>query len=33
MKAVLGPRLAGTSADPLQHDTLWGGICSAGGLA
>ncbi len=33
MKAALGPWLAGNNTDPLRHDTVWGGICSAGGLA
>ncbi len=33
MKAALGPWLAGNNTDPLRHDTVWGGICSAVGLA
>ena len=33
MKAVLAPWLAGTNADPLKYDPIWGGICSSAGLA
>ena len=33
MKAALAPWLAGASGDPLRHDAVWGGTCSAAGLA
>ena len=33
MKAALAPWLAGANGDPLRHDAVWGGTCSAAGLA
>ena len=33
MKAALAPWLAGINGDPLRHDAVWGGTCSAAGLA
>lgn len=33
MKTVLAPWMAGSNGDPLRHDTIWGGTCSAAGLA
>ena len=33
MKGVLAPWLAGTNANKLQYDPVWGGICSSAGLA
>jgi hypothetical protein len=33
MKAALAPWLAGANANPLRHDGVWGGTCSAAGLA
>jgi Glycosyl hydrolase family 81 C-terminal domain len=33
MKAALAPWLAGANGDPLRHDGVWGGTCSAAGLA
>ena len=32
MKAALAPWLAGANGDPLRHDGVWGGTCSAAGL-
>lgn len=33
MKAALAPWLVGVNGDPLRHDGVWGGTCSAAGLA
>jgi endo-1,3(4)-beta-glucanase len=33
MKATLDPWLTGQNKDPLRYDPVWGGVCTAGGLA
>jgi endo-1,3(4)-beta-glucanase len=33
MKTSLDPWLTGQNQDPLRYDPVWGGICTAGGLA
>ena len=33
MKATLDPWLTGQNEDPLRYDPVWGGVCTAGGLA